>query len=64
MSAFILILTKEYYSEPKYYRYMTKCIFDALEVAFLAGDEKALVPELDFVQMTHQLILKNGIESN
>jgi len=60
----IPILMKDYYFFAKYFRFMSSDIFDALEAAYLGGKEWAFVPELDFIQMTHQLILKNGIESN
>jgi hypothetical protein len=47
----IEINLSEYYNEPKYYRFMPKSVFNALEAAFLAGEETAVVPKADFQGM-------------
>jgi len=58
------IAVHEYYDNTNIYRYMTPAIFDALEAAYLAGEPTAMVPEVDFIKMTHRIILSNGIENS
>lgn len=58
------VILSQYYYRTELYRYMPKSIFDALETAYLAGNEIALVPECDFIKMVHEIILSNGIQSN
>jgi len=47
----IEIKLSEYYDTNKYYRFMPKSIFNALETAFLAGEKTAVVPKSDFQEM-------------
>lgn len=61
---YIPILINHYYFMTKYYRFMSKSIFDSLEQSFLAGNKTALVPESDFLKMITEYNLKNGIQSN
>lgn len=63
-SVLVPILTNEYYNLPKYYRYMTNGIFDALETAFLSGSETADVPEADFIKMITEIQLSDGSQNN
>ena len=63
-SVLIPILMKDYYNVTKYYRFMTTSIFNSLEKAYLSGSEIALVPESDFIKMTHEMILFYGPENS
>lgn len=47
----IEIAITEYYNKPQYFPFMPEVIFNALEVAFLEGKEKAEVPKADFENM-------------
>jgi hypothetical protein len=47
----VKIKLSEYYSTPKYYRFMPESIFIALASAFLNGDETAEVPMAEFETM-------------
>ena len=47
----IEISLSEYYNNPKYYAFMPEVIFDALEDAFLKGEEVAIVPKQEFENM-------------
>lgn len=58
------IIVNEFYNHPGLYRFMPRNIFDALEKAYLQGHETVSVSESDYLQMTHKMILKNGIEDN
>lgn len=50
----IEIKVSDYYDKPKFYAYMPEEIFNALEVAFIAGEKTAIVPRFAF-----GLMLKN-----
>ena len=43
---------------------MPQSIFNALELAFLSGQEYAHVNEIDFIVMSHQILLSHGSENN
>ena len=58
------IAVHDYYDNPEMYRYITPAIFDALEAAYLAGEPTAMVPEHEFIKMSHAIILNNGIENS
>jgi len=47
----IKINLSKYYNESKYYRFMPKSIFNALESAFLDCKEFAEVPKMEFELM-------------
>lgn len=47
----IEIKVAEYYNQPKYFAYMPEAVFNALEEAFIAGKELALVPKVAFETM-------------
>lgn len=47
----IQICVKDYYGNPSYYSVMPQSIFDALEVAYLKGDEFATVDKAAFDEM-------------
>ncbi len=47
----IEIKIAEYYDNPQYYPYMPETVFNALERAFLNGQETAEVPKDDFNSM-------------
>ena len=61
---FIPILTKVYYNVPKFYRFMPNEIFNALEEAYIKGNDVALVDESDFIRMTQEILLSNGTQNN
>lgn len=41
----------KYYNNPAYFPYMPESVFNALEAAFIAGEETAVVPKADFELM-------------
>lgn len=45
------IRVAEYYSQPKYYGDMPEAVFNALEAAFISGEETAFVPKAAFETM-------------
>ena len=45
------IKVAEYYNQPKYFPYMPEPVFNALEEAFIAGKEAAIVPKAAFETM-------------
>lgn len=47
----IVIRVAEYYNKPKYYGVMPEVVFNALEAAFINGEESAVVPKADFEAM-------------
>ncbi len=47
----IEITIAEYYDNPKYYACMPETVFNALEIAFLDGNEIASVPKAEFEEM-------------
>jgi hypothetical protein len=47
----IEIKVSEYYNQPKYFAYMPESVFNALEEAFVAGKEAAIVPKVAFEAM-------------
>lgn len=47
----IEIKVSEYYNQPKYFAYMPEAVFNALEEAFVAGKEAAIVPKVAFETM-------------
>ena len=47
----IVIKVAEYYNKPKYYSVMPECIFNALESAFINGEESTAVSKLEFETM-------------
>lgn len=47
----IEIKVSEYYNQPKYFAYMPEAVFNALEEAFVAGKETAIVPKVAFETM-------------
>jgi hypothetical protein len=51
----IEIKVSEYYNNPKYYAFMPEIVFDALETAFLAGCDMALVSKTSFDEMQKEL---------
>jgi hypothetical protein len=51
----IEIKISEYYDNPKYYAFMPKIVFDALEAAFLDGRDTALVSMAAFDEMQKEL---------
>jgi hypothetical protein len=58
------IAVHDYYDNTEMYRFITPAIFDALEAAFLAGEPTAMIPEHEFIKMSHRIILNNGIENS
>lgn len=50
-SGTIEINVAEYYDQPKYYGDMPEVVFNALEAAFISGDETAIVPKAAFDMM-------------
>lgn len=61
----VAIRTLDYYDKPLLYRYMNSSMFDALESAYLDGDEYTEVLESDLFKLNHQLIIKiHGSQSN
>ena len=59
----ISISVHEYY-RAVHFKHMPPVIFDALEAAFKAGEEKASVPDQDFFKMITEIELKSGIKDN
>lgn len=49
----IEIKVAEYYNKPQYYGYMPESVFNALESAFIAGEEVTEVPKVAFESMLH-----------
>jgi hypothetical protein len=45
------IKVSEYYNNPRYYAFMPETVFDALEAAFLDGNEFADVDKAQFDKM-------------
>jgi hypothetical protein len=69
LSSKIEVRSSEYYNEPKYYRFMPRSIFDALENSVLTSVERydqitCLVPESDFLRMINEIQLNNGSKDN
>ena len=48
---FTKIEIAKYYNNPAYYAFMPESVFNALEAAFIAGEEKAEVPTADLELM-------------
>jgi hypothetical protein len=51
----VKIKVSEYYDNPKYYAFMPKIVFDALETSFLDGHDTALVSKYAFDEMQKEL---------
>ncbi|MDR1459696.1 MAG: hypothetical protein LBI60_05735 [Bacteroidales bacterium] len=51
----IEIKVSEYYNNPKYYAFMPEIVFNALESAFLDGNDTAIVPKAAFDEMQNEL---------
>jgi hypothetical protein len=49
------IKVSEYYDNPTRYAVIPEIVFDALEAAFLAGQDTALVPKAAFDEMQKEL---------
>lgn len=60
----LFINVQRWYNHPEYYRYMPRVIFESLEEAFKVGSHTAAVRQRDFLRMTNEMELNNGIKSN
>ena len=58
------IAVHDYYDNTEMYRFTTPAIFDALEAAFLEGKTTVMIPEHEFIKMSHAIILNNGIKNS
>ena len=47
----VTIKIADYYNSDAYYPFMPEVVFNALEAAFLEGEETAVVPKAAFEQM-------------
>ena len=56
----IEIKTSEYYDNPNYYAFIPEVVFNALESAFLAGKEVAVVPKSEYDSMI--LAIRNSVK--
>ena len=63
-SDMLCIAVSDYYDHPEFYRFMPESIFNLLEQAYLDGQEKAVVPEADFIRMITEMNLRNGNQDN
>lgn len=57
----IAIKVADYYGNPSYYSVMSQTVFDALERAFLDGEQSALVLKSDFEGMLTDYKAKMGM---
>lgn len=60
----IPILTNDYYNVPKFYRFMPNEIFNALEEAYIKGNDVALVDEYYFLRMITATKINDGTQNN
>lgn len=58
----IAIKVADYYGNPSYYSVMPETVFDALERAFLDGEQSALVLKSDFERMLSEYKTKMGMQ--
>lgn len=58
----IAIKVADYYGNPSYYSVMPQTVFDALERAFLDGEQSALVLKSDFEGMLSDYKVKMGLQ--
>lgn len=58
----IAINVADYYGNPSYYSVMPQTVFDALERAFLDGEQSALVLKSDFEGMLSDYKVKMGLQ--
>jgi hypothetical protein len=60
----IEIPVKTYYNRPDIYPHMAKCVFDALEKAFIDGKETACVPADEFKKMMERIVESKNTNGN
>ena len=58
------ISVRDYYHKTELYRFIPPAVFDALEAAYLNGEPTAMIPESEYIKMSHNIILANGSENS
>lgn len=60
----VKVKVTDFYNHPELYPFMPQAVFDALESAYLSGENNAEISLTDLIELSHKLILNHGPENN